>query len=64
MHYNVIYRVICSLVLPLKVQLIKVRLGVSWPIYANVDSPNLGFLGGTSLKKHPVDPDRLAMALG
>ena len=38
----------------------KVNLGkVSWPIYVNVDSPNLGFpyfnfLGGTSEKKHPV----------
>ena len=35
------------------------RLGVSRPIYVNVDSPNLGFpyfnfLGGTSDKNHPV----------
>ena len=34
-------------------------LGVSRPIYVNVDSPNLGFpyltfLGGYQLKKHPV----------
>ena len=36
-----------SLVSPLKVlstnKLIKARLGVSRPIYVNVDSPNLGF---------------------
>ena len=52
-----------SLVPPLKVQstknLILARLGVSRPIYVNVDSPNLGFpyfyfLGGYQLKKHPV----------
>ena len=57
------YRVFFSLVPPLKVQstktLIKARLGVSRPIYVNVDSPNLGFqyfnfLGGYQLKKHPV----------
>ena len=35
-------------------------LGVSRPIYVNVDSPILGFpyfnfLGGYQLKKHPVD---------
>ena len=35
------------------------RLGVSRPIYVNVDSPNLGFpyfnfLGGYQFKKHPV----------
>ena len=50
-----------SLVLPLKVQstnkLIKTRLGLSRPIYVNVDSPNLGFpyfnfLGGTSEEKN------------
>ena len=34
-------------------------LGVSRPIYVNVDSPNLGFpyfnfLGGVPVKKHPV----------
>ena len=51
---------------PLKVpsteKLIWTRLGVSWPIYANVDSPNLGFpyfylLGGYqrgTSEKHPV----------
>ena len=36
-----------SLVPPLKVQntekLVWARLGVSWTIYVNVDSPNLGF---------------------
>ena len=36
-----------SLVPPLKVpstnKLIYARLGVSWPTYVNVDSPNLGF---------------------
>ena len=41
----------------------KYRKGVSRPIYVNVDSPNLGFpyfnfLGGTSLKKHPVSMQR------
>ena len=40
-----------------KVNLGKVRC--IWPIYVNVDSPNLGFpyfnfLGGYQLKKHPV----------
>ena len=48
---------------PLKVlsakKLIWARLGVSRPIYVNVDTPNLGFpyfnfLGGYQLKKHPV----------
>ena len=49
-----------SLVLPLKVRSTKkARLGVSRPIYVNVDSPNLGFpyfnlLGGYQWKKHPV----------
>ena len=52
-----------SLVPPLKVlstkKLIWAKLGVSRPIYVNVDSPNLGFtyfnfLGGYQLKKHPV----------
>ena len=47
------YRVIFSL------KLIKARLGVSRPIYANVDSPNLGFpyfcfLGGYQWKNQPV----------
>ena len=54
------YRVFFSLVPPLKVQsttkLILARLGVSRPIYANVDSPNLGFpyfnfLGGYQWRK-------------
>ena len=40
-------------------KLIWARLGVSRPIYVNVDSPNLGlpyfnFLGGYQWKKHPV----------
>ena len=61
--YLYIYRVIFSLVPPLKVQstekLILARLGVSRTIYVNVDSPNLGFpyfnfLWGTSEKNHPV----------
>ena len=47
------YRVIFSL------KLIKARLGVSRPIYANVDSPNLGFpyfnfLGGNSEEKNTL----------
>ena len=41
------YRVFFSLIPPLKVpstdKLIWARLGVSRPIYVNVDSPNLGF---------------------
>ena len=41
------YRVLFSLGLPLKClstkKLIKARLGVSGPIYVNVDSPHLGF---------------------
>ena len=52
-----------SLVPPLKVpstkKLIQARLGVSRPIYVNIDTPNLGFpyfnfLGGYQLKKHPA----------
>ena len=40
-------------------KLIWARLGVSRPIYVNVDSPNLGFpyfnfLGGTSEIKHKI----------
>ena len=39
-------------------KLIWARLGVSWTIYINVDTPNLGFtnftfLGGYQLKKMP-----------
>ena len=35
-------------------KLIQARLGVSWPIYVNVDSPNLGFtFQGVPLKKTP-----------
>ena len=60
------YRVFFSLVPPIKVPstktLILARLGVSRPIYVNVDSPNLGFpyfnfLGGYKWeeKKHPVN---------
>ena len=60
--YNM-YRVFFSLVPPLKVEstemLIYARLGVSRPIYVNVDSPNLGFpyfnfLGGYQLKKNTL----------
>ena len=45
-------------------KLIQARLGVSRPIYVNVDTPNLGFpyfniLGGYQLKKHPVDKPQL-----
>ena len=41
-------------------KLIKAWLGVSRPIYVNVDSPNLGFtyfnfLGGFQLKKTPCN---------
>ena len=44
------------------------RLGVSWPIYVAVDSPNLGFpyfnfLGGYQLKKHPVQFAQMFEAL-
>ena len=53
--------VFSSLVPPLKVlntkKLIWARLGVSRSLYANVDSPNLGFsyfLGEAQCKKHPV----------
>ena len=47
------------LTVPSTKKLIYARLGVSRPIYVNVDSPNLGFpyfnfLGGYQLKKHPV----------
>ena len=52
-----------SLVPPLKIlsteKLIYARLGVSWPIYINIDSPNLGFpyfiffRGGPVEKKPP-----------
>ena len=46
--FKVLYRVFFfSLVPPQKVlsteKLIQARLGVSWTIYVNVDSPNLGF---------------------
>ena len=49
-------------------KLIKARLGVPWPIYVNVDTPNLGFpyfnfLGGYQLKKHPVS-DTLVTGVG
>ena len=58
-----IYRVFFTLVPPLKSSKYKQvnlgRLGVSSPIYVNVDSPNLGFpyfnfLRGYQRKKHPV----------
>ena len=59
------YRVFFSLGLPLKClsteKLIWARLGVSGPIYVNVDSPNLGFpyfnfLGGVPVKKQARKP--------
>ena len=58
---SVSYRVIFFTGTPLKSteKLIWARLGVSRPIYVNVDSPNLGFpyfnfLGGTSEKNPPL----------
>ena len=62
-HLQNIQGVFFSLVPPLKVlstkKLIKARLGVSRPIYVDVDSPNLGFpyfnfLGGVPVRKNTL----------